>query len=528
MLAKKAKKTKKVTMPKAQRCVLVATYKKSPDQLKWIGKRHVYNYPLSKDEPENHGWDKIKEIWLYSGKTDKRHIFESEYIGIKSRKDFLAEHPDYPKDNRKHGDSYAVFKVAQKEFSAKENTDVIVRVDDFHMRTPTIAKVIKEYQSGAGVGGLLDCLPVDLRSFADELAHGRGAPLQLRFWDVPGMEVLCPPVPFPPPKDPKFTFIDLFAGMGGFRLAMEAQGGKCVFSSEWNKYAQKTYEANFGEVPYGDITKEETKSAIPKSFDVLCAGFPCQPFSIAGVSKKKSLGRETGFRDKTQGTLFFDVADIISRHRPKAFFLENVKNLVSHDKGNTFRVIRETLEELDYSIHYRVMDGQEYVPQHRERIMIVGFDRKVFRGKEHFVFPEPTGKKHKLSDILEKSPDAKYTLSDKLWKYLQNYAIKHQEKGNGFGFGLASLDGVTRTLSARYYKDGSEILIPQGKGMNPRRLTPHECARLMGYPKQYRLDAVSDVQAYRQCGNSVVVPLITAVAHNLVEAVKLLNACRGE
>lgn len=309
--------------------------------------------------------------------------------------------------------------------------------------------------------------------------------------------------------------------MGGFRLAMEAQGGKCVFSSEWNKYAQKTYEANFGEKPYGDITKAETKNAIPKYFDVLCAGFPCQPFSIAGISKKKSLGRETGFKDKTQGTLFFDVADIISRHRPKAFFLENVKNLLSHDKGNTFKVILETLEELDYSIHYRVMDGQEYVPQHRERIMIVGFDRRVYRNAENFNFPRNTGKKHVLADILENKIEAKYTLSDKLWNYLQNYALKHQEKGNGFGFGMASLDGVSRTLSARYYKDGSEILIPQGTGCNPRRLTPRECARLMGYPDNYRIDAVSDIQAYKQCGNSVVVPLVTAVAHNLIESMFL-------
>ncbi len=328
-------------------------------------------------------------------------------------------------------------------------------------------------------------------------------------------------VPFPPPRKWRFTFIDLFAGMGGFRLAMEANGGRCVFSSEWNKYAQKTYEANFGDLPYGDVTKEETKAAIPESFDVLCAGFPCQPFSIAGVSKKKSLGRETGFKDKTQGTLFFDVADIVSRRRPKAFFLENVKNLVSHDKGNTFRVIRETLEELDYSIHYRVMDGQEYVPQHRERIMIVGFDRRVFHDAERFEFPKSTGARHELAGILEDAPGAKYTLSDKLWNYLQNYAKKHQAKGNGFGFGMASLDGVTRTLSARYYKDGSEILVPQNDGRNPRRLTPRECARLMGYPDKYRLDAVSDVQAYRQCGNSVVVPLITAVAHNLIDAMNM-------
>lgn len=327
-------------------------------------------------------------------------------------------------------------------------------------------------------------------------------------------------VPFPEPEKPKFTFIDLFAGMGGFRLAMQAQGGKCIFSSEWNQYAQKTYMANFGDMPFGDITKEETKSYIPEHFDVLCAGFPCQPFSIAGVSKKNSLGRETGFKDKTQGTLFFDVADIISRHRPKAFYLENVKNLVSHDKGRTFKVITETLEELDYSIHYEVLDGKSYVPQHRERIMIVGYDRKIYGGKEKFDFPKLGEPVNCIGDILEKDVPAKYTLSDKLWGYLQNYAQKHKEKGNGFGYGLVDLNGITRTLSARYYKDGSEILIPQGEGVNPRRLTPRECARLMGYPDEYIINAVSEVQAYRQCGNSVIVPLITAVAEQLVKTMK--------
>ncbi len=327
-------------------------------------------------------------------------------------------------------------------------------------------------------------------------------------------------VPFPAPEHPKFTFIDLFAGIGGFRLAMQAQGGQCVFSSEWNVYAQKTYFTNFGDMPFGDITKEITKSYIPEHFDILCAGFPCQPFSIAGVSKKKSLGRETGFKDKTQGTLFFDVADIISRHRPKAFYLENVKNLTSHDKGNTFKVIRETLEELNYSLHYKVMDGQTYVPQHRERIMIVGFDKERYHGEEKFEFPEQHDATRCVRDILDPNIDPKYTLSDKLWLYLQNYAEKHRAKGNGFGYGLVDLNGITRTLSARYYKDGSEILIPQGEGKNPRRLSPRECARLMGYPDEYKINCVSDVQAYRQCGNSVVVPLITAVSEQILKTLQ--------
>lgn len=503
------------------RVVLVGTYK--GDQLtKWRG---WYNYPITNEDKI--GADdavKITELWLFKGLKEQRN-YRASFVGIRTRQELIEDY-GYPATGKAHGEKYLLFKTEYKYRHKGEIPEdaerVIIRTADF-ATAPKVRKQLKAYLESPDRHNpdLAKRLPEIVTKLRPDQLRVCEEAYQLNFWDLPQMHILKPSVPFPPPKNPKFTFIDLFAGMGGFRLAMETQGGKCVFSSEWNKYAQKTYEANFGEVPYGDITKEETKAEIPEHFDVLCAGFPCQPFSIAGVSKKKSLGRETGFRDKTQGTLFFDVADIISRRRPKAFFLENVKNLVSHDKGNTFRVIRETLEELDYSIHYRVMDGQEYVPQHRERIMIVGFDKKIFQGKEHFDFPKPTGVRHCLAEILETSPDKKYTLSDKLWNYLQNYAAKHQEKGNGFGFGLASPDGVTRTLSARYYKDGSEILIPQKGGLNPRRLTPHECARLMGYPSNYRLDVVSDVQAYRQCGNSVVVPLITAVAHNLVDTMVL-------
>ena len=217
------------------------------------------------------------------------------------------------------------------------------------------------------------------------------------------------------------------------------------------------------------------------------------------------------------------MADIISTHRPKAFFLENVKNLTSHDRGNTFRVIYDTLRELRYSVHYLVMDGQTYVPQHRERIMIVGFDEDRYHGEEQFTFPEQHQATRSIREILDPDIDPKYTLSDKLWTYLQNYAEKHRAKGNGFGYGLVDLNGISRTLSARYYKDGSEILIPQGNGMNPRKLSPRECARLMGYPDNYILSAVSDVQAYRQCGNSVIVPLITVVSEQLVQTMQTLH-----
>lgn len=331
-----------------------------------------------------------------------------------------------------------------------------------------------------------------------------------------------------------FTFIDLFAGIGGMRLGFEAYGGKCIFTSEWNPFAQKTYMENFPQHPehafVGDITQVDA-ATIP-DHDVLLAGFPCQPFSIAGVSKKKSLGKDHGFACETQGTLFFDVARIIEKKMPSAFMLENVKNLVSHDHGNTFRAITRTLEkELGYHIWYRIIDGQHFVPQHRERIIIVGF-----RGAVPFSWDDlQLGKKGviKLASILHpqdgselaeypytEGPTAqvagKYTLSSKLWDYLQAYAEKHRKAGNGFGFGLVTKEDIARTLSARYYKDGSEILVSQGSRKIPRRLTPRECARLMGFPDTFRIP-VSDTQAYRQFGNSVVVPGVKEVARILVK-----------
>lgn len=326
-------------------------------------------------------------------------------------------------------------------------------------------------------------------------------------------------VVFPKPANPKFTFIDLFAGIGGFRIAMQRLQGDCVFSSEWDKMAQRTYYANFGEIPFGDITKPETKKWIPTDFDIICGGFPCQPFSIAGVSKKNSLGRKHGFEDEKQGNLFFHIAEIIENHRPKAFFLENVKNLVSHDKGNTFRVIKETLEGLGYSFHFKVLNGKHFVPQNRERTFMVGFDKAIFHNKEKFNFPELPEADKKIKDILERKVEPKYTLTNHLWKYLQDYSKKHKEKGNGFGFGLVDLNGISRTMSARYYKDGSEILIPQ-KNKNPRRLSIRESARLQGYPDHFIVDAVSMNQGYKQFGNSVVMPLIEAIGEKIVEVLE--------
>lgn len=315
------------------------------------------------------------------------------------------------------------------------------------------------------------------------------------------------------PHKRQLTFIDLFAGIGGTRLAFEAAGCKCLFSSEWDKFAQQTYEANFGEKPRGNI-REIASSEIP-DHDILVAGFPCQPFSISGISKKNALGKPHGFDDPTQGTLFFELKRIIHDKKPMAFLLENVKHLKRHDQGRTFEVIRHALaDELGYDVHEEVFDAIDYVPQHRERIFIVGFRKSTL-----FEFPHRNPvKRPKFQDILESNVPENYTLTDHLWNYLQNYAKKHRENGNGFGYGMTDLNGVARTLSARYYKDGSEILIPQGNGKNPRRLTPKECARLMGFT-QLRPDfkiPVSDTQAYRQFGNSVVVPLVYDIAKTIV------------
>jgi len=317
-------------------------------------------------------------------------------------------------------------------------------------------------------------------------------------------------------KQSAFTFIDLFAGIGGLRLGFDAIGGKCVFTSEWNKFSQETYRANFGDEHEinGDITAIDERD-IP-AHDVLLAGFPCQPFSIAGVSKKNSLGRAHGFADETQGTLFFDVVRILRHHKPRAFLLENVKNLLSHDKGNTFRVIMHALDEIGYHVDHKVIDARHWVPQHRERIFLAGFRKDTgiqFRLDEVRI---PDGPRPTLGDILDREVPSKYTLTDGLWKYLQDYAAKHKAAGNGFGFGINGHGDVARTLSARYYKDGSEILIDQGPGLNPRRLTPRECARLMGFDRPgsnapWNIP-VSDTQAYKQFGNAVAAPVAVAVA----------------
>lgn len=389
-------------------------------------------------------------------------------------------------------------------------------------------------------------------------------PLQLSDAEFRHLQALLPEAP-PADRTYDFDFIDLFAGIGGIRKGFEQAGGRCVFTSEWNPFAVRTYKANhysddsvhkFNEdirevtlSARADVSEEEAYSHIDRHIpdhDVLLAGFPCQPFSIAGVSKKNSLGRKHGFECDTQGTLFFDVARIIAAKKPVAFVLENVKNLKSHDKGNTFKVIMAALDELGYWVadadangvpDPKIIDGAHFVPQHRERIVLVGF-RKDLAVHEGFtlrnVAQEYPEKRISLGDILDSDVDPTYILTPKLWEYLFNYSIKHKEKGNGFGYGLVGPNHVTRTLSARYHKDGSEILIDRGYDPSlalhheqnmknrPRRLTPRECARLMGYDAPgesgFRIP-VSDTQAYRQFGNSVVVPVFAAVARLMKDRV---------
>ena len=423
-----------------------------------------------------------------------------------------------------------------------------------------IARILEIYEQKAIAEVLNKVSPNNwCRETINRWAKGKASP-KLSYLEYKTLQQLLPEEKVTP-ETAKFRFVDLFAGIGGIRKGFEELGGLCVFTSEWNKFAVRTYKANF--YSYGDyhVFNEDIRdvtlsklegiseceayahinSQIP-DHEILLAGFPCQPFSIAGVSKKNSMGNAHGFECDTQGTLFFDVARIIKAKQPKAFVLENVKNLKSHDKGKTFKVIIQTLDELGYWVsdsHFdgakdpKIIDGQNWVPQHRERIVLVGFRKDLNLHKDFSLTQiQELYEKHKpkLSDILDDEVDPRYTLTPKLWEYLYNYALKHKKKGNGFGYGLVNGENIARTLSARYYKDGSEILIDRGWDFNqgfteenlkyrPRRLTPKECARLMGFTKRGKDDfriPVSDTQAYKQFGNSVVVPVFQAVAKLVV------------
>ncbi len=363
------------------------------------------------------------------------------------------------------------------------------------------------------------------KDFADALGMGKTGDRTLRRWEngestpsaleFNSIMQFAESIPFEDKNTHSdFSFIDLFAGIGGIRIPFQELGGKCVFTSEWDKFAQKTYRVNFGEEPQGDITKIDADD-IP-SFDILLGGFPCQPFSQAGLKK--------GFSD-TRGTLFFEIERIIAAKKPKAFLLENVKQLRGHDKGRTLKVILEHIDALNYYVKAEVLRAGDFgVPQNRERIYIVGISKDYYNLPDNydFRFPTPTYVKTRLGDILEHNVNDKYTISDALWEGHQRRKKEHQEKGNGFGFSLFNAESeYANTISARYYKDGSEILIDQGEGKNPRKLTPRECARLQGFPEKFII-TVSDTQAYKQFGNSVAVPVVRAVAKRMVEEMHIL------
>jgi DNA (cytosine-5)-methyltransferase 1 len=365
------------------------------------------------------------------------------------------------------------------------------------------------------------------KEFSDALGLGKNGERTLRRWENgetnPSLIELhfimdfAKSIPYPNPSKEKanFTFIDLFAGIGGIRLPFTRLGGYCKFTSEWDKFAQKTYKTNYGDMPAGDITQIPNEK-IP-DFDILLAGFPCQPFSAAGLKK--------GFSD-TRGTLFFEIERIIEGKRPKVFLLENVKQLKGHDKGHTFKVIIEHLKALDYDVRSTILRAADFgVPQNRERLFIIGFDNKQLKPGQtiDFKFPIPPKTPTKVGNILEQNVDSKYTISNKLYAGHLRRKQEHLQKGNGFGFSVFNADSTyTNTISARYYKDGSEILIDQGPNKNPRKLTPRECARLQGFPDDFIIP-VSDMQSYKQFGNSVSVPVVQAVANNIIAELKRLQ-----
>lgn len=431
-------------------------------------------------------------------------------------------------------------------------------------------KLLEVYDQGQLAAKLNEIGSSHCRETVNRWVKGKASP-RLSHKEFKHLESLLPKRPT---SKSSFTFIDLFAGIGGIRKGFEAIGGECVFTSEWNPFAVRTYKANHYCDPLRhrfnqdirtvtlsdkpEVSDDEAYKNIDREIpnhDVLLAGFPCQPFSLAGVSKKNSLGRKHGFECETQGTLFFDVARIIAAKRPAAFLLENVKNLKSHDKGNTFRIICEALDELGYEVadvnapkgaDPKVIDAKHFVPQHRERIVLVGFrrDLNVHGGFTLRDIDKLIPKQRpSFGDLLDKEVDDKYILTPKLWDYLYRYAEKHRQKGNGFGFGLTRPNDVARTLSARYHKDGSEILVDRGfvehldfnselNQLNrPRRLTPHECSRLMGFDKPGEskfVIPVSDTQAYRQFGNSVAVPVFEAVARLMKDRILAAKAKTAE
>ncbi len=499
---------KKTPAEEPKKCVLVGTYKEK--QLAWIKRHGVYNYPVKDgDEFDAKAFAAIRELWLYADTKGTRHAFEAEFVGKMSKAEFLAANPTYAKLGPSKGGEYYVFKTKFLEYGPRlENPIVIVRTADFGGRSQKVKKAVERFKADGEFAPLEHYLPSDLAQVPRTQLRVCEAAVQLCFWDMPNLKDLKPDVPFPAPEKGKFTFIDLFAGIGGIRLGFQACGGKCVFSSEWDKEAAKTYYCNFGEQPWGDIQQIDPKD-IP-DFDVLLAGFPCQPFSI--------IGDKEGFSHETQGTLFFNIEKILLAKKPKAFMLENVRNLTAHDGGRTFKIILSHLRNAGYDVHYKVLNALDYgVPQKRERIIICGFNRPV-----DFEFPPPIPreKRKTVADILDCDAENDPTL--RVRSAIRESRLERLKDKN-FPRPYISHENVAGSITPHNYScalragaSANYILIN-----DERRPSPREMLRIQGFPDEFKI-VVNYGQIKHQTGNSVAVPVIRAVAERVTEKLKEL------
>ncbi|MBQ7178341.1 MAG: DNA cytosine methyltransferase [Victivallales bacterium] len=515
------------------RVVLVGTYK--GNQLaKWRG---WYCYPIpNNDEILSADVAKINELWLFKGMVAQK-TYNAEFVGIKTRTELINSY-GYPARGKAHGDKYLLFRTTFKylfnENLTNEAEKVIIRTADF-TTSPVVRKQLKAYLESTDRNNpaLAQLLPSIVLSMPSNRLCVCDSSLQLTIWDLPGMEKEGSEVPFPPPEHPKFTFIDLFAGIGGIRLGFQAVGGKCIYSSEFDGPAQKTYEANFGEVPYGDITKQETKDAIPDGIDIVCAGFPCQAFSLAG----KRMGFDDNYKGMCRGTLFKEVVEICEKHQPKVVFCENVKGLLIHDKGRTLKVIQGAFEEIGYRFYYTVLNSKDFgVPQYRERLYMVAIRKDIVESIScgdanwSFPFPKPSSNNVSLQSIRETNVPARYYLSTVYIETLKRHKARHEALGHGFGYEIRKWDGLAGAIVCGgmgrernlVIDKTNRVLVPEThiKGTinteGIRKMTPREWARLQGFPEEFRL-VLSDVHLYKQLGNSVSVPVIKAISQRIVD-----------
>lgn len=514
---------------KSRSVVLVGTYRVANSD--WIDTAKLYNLPITLQDDNTHLLSSVTHLALFSKNSDPK-VFTAKFYGIESLE--WLQNRGYKASDKPRSGSYAVFELGEAVDAGALLTkgDAKIWVQTSAWKGP----VDKDFYSkllpscdGESTANLF----ARLKPYLQWNQNAKSGILQqMEFFELSGVQVKSQ-IPFPGPKKPKFTFIDLFAGIGGFRLAMQSCGGQCVYSSEFDEYAQKTYAANFGEVPFGDITKKETKDAIPPEFDVVCAGFPCQAFSLAGKRK----GFEDNYKGMCRGTLFKDVVEICEKHKPKAVFCENVKGLLIHDKGRTLQVIKGAFEEIGYKFFYRVLNSKDFgVPQNRERVYMVAFRNDIVSNLQSgmkewdFKFPTPTEEKITLEDIREKDVSAKYYLSDVYLETLRRHRARHEAKGHGFGYEIRDWDGIAGAIvCGGMGRERNLVIDKTDRKLVPethikgkintegvRKMTPREWARLQGFPEEYEF-VLSDVHLYKQFGNSVSVPVIKAISASIIK-----------